>query len=169
MIVTEISFIHTTGACKDTRRDAAVHQWPKLQAEMITIVSISSKNGDDVSSVPTDHKQSRDAVDKEIHVLHVAVSGVMCGRGRQAHQHNSCRDWIPHDNRIQFQARVQEFVHLSKSITISSRSKLIGQGIQIATDISQTDICLPTRQLYADQSHASFLSQVQKCKIMAQF
>jgi hypothetical protein len=125
-------FIHVHCQVMDAL-DAVVRQWPKLQTGMFTI-PLSSKNGDDISSVPTDHKQSRDALNKEIHVLHVAVSGVMRGRRGQAHQNNSCRYWIPHDYRIQFQARVQEFVDLFKSITIISHNILIVKGIQTATD-----------------------------------
>jgi len=95
----------------------------KLQAKIFTILSHLSKNGDDISFVPADHKQSRDAVNKEIHVLHVAESGMMWGRRGQAHQHNGSRAWIPHDDGIQFQASVQEFVDLFTSITTISLRK----------------------------------------------
>jgi hypothetical protein len=57
----------------------ALHQRPiLLQA------SSSSKDGDDVSSVPAHHEQSGDAIHKKINVLHVAVGGVMWRRWGQA-------------------------------------------------------------------------------------
>ena len=89
-------------------------------------VSSSSEDGDNVSSVTSNHEQSGDVLHEKINVLHVAVGGVMWRRWGEADQNHSCRYRIPHDNGVQLQARIQKFVHLckvSQSLAVANKQK----------------------------------------------